>query len=63
MKHKKSFEIIVYVGRVTSLQRWMAKKSCHGQTLIEEYSISDYPSNFKIEISFFHSLGNPRGRT
>ena len=27
--------------------RWVAKKSCHGQTLIKECSISDYPSNFE----------------
>ena len=32
---------------VTSLQSLVAKKSCHGQTLINECSISDYPSNFE----------------
>ena len=46
-KNKKPFEIILHVGRATSLQRWVAKKSCHGQTLINECSISDYPSNFE----------------
>ena len=46
-KQKKPFEIILHVGRVTSLQSWLAKKSCHGQTLINECSISDYPSNFE----------------
>ena len=30
------FEIMLYVGRVTSLQSCVAKKSCHGQTLINE---------------------------
>ena len=47
MQNKKPFEIILHVGRVTSLQSWMAKKSCHGQTLINECSIFDYPSDFK----------------
>ena len=32
----KLFEIILHVGRVKSLQRWVAKKSCHSQTLINE---------------------------
>ena len=47
MQNKKPFEIILHVGRVTSLQSWVAKKSCHGQTLINECSISNYPSNFE----------------
>ena len=47
MQNKKPFEIILHVGRVTSLQNWVAKKSCLGQTLINECSISDYPSNFE----------------
>ena len=47
MQNKKPLEIILHVCRgVTSLQSWVAKKSCHGQTLINECSISDYPSNF-----------------
>ena len=46
-KTRKPFEIILHVGRVKSLQIWVAKKSCHGQTLINECSISDYPSNFE----------------
>ena len=29
MHNKKPFEIILHVGRVTSLQSWVAKKSCH----------------------------------
>ena len=33
MQKKRPFEIILHVGRVTNLQSWMAKKSCHGQTL------------------------------
>ena len=40
----KTFEIILHAGRVTSLQSWVAKKSCHGQTLMNECYISDYPS-------------------
>ena len=47
MQNKKPFEIVLHVGRVTSLRSWVAKKSCHGQTLINECSISDYPSNFE----------------
>ena len=46
MQSKKPFEIILHVGRVTSLQSWVAKKSCHGQTLINECSIFDYPSSY-----------------
>ena len=44
---QKPFEIILHVGRVTTFQSWVAKKSCHGQILIKECSISDYPSNFE----------------
>ena len=47
MQNKKPFEIILHVGRVTSFRSWVAKKSCHGQTLMNECSISDYPSNFE----------------
>ena len=47
MQNKKPFEIILHVGRVTSLRSWVVKKSYHGQTLINKYSISDYPSNFE----------------
>ena len=47
MQNKKPFEIILHVGRVTNLQSWVAKKSCHGQTLITEFSIFDYPFNFE----------------
>ena len=47
MQNKTPSEIILLVGRVTSLQRWVAKKSCHGQTLFNECSIFDYPSNFE----------------
>ena len=47
MQNKKPFEIILYVGQVTSLQSWVAKKSCHGQTLINECSTFDYPSKFE----------------
>ena len=31
----------------TSFGSWVVKKSCHGQTLINECSIFDYPSNFE----------------
>ena len=48
MQSKKLFEIILHVGRVTSLQSWMAKRSCDGQILTKEYSIFDYPSNFEV---------------
>ena len=44
---KKSFEITLHVGQVASLRSWVAKKSCHSQTVINECSISDYPSNFE----------------
>ena len=47
MKNKKRFEITLQVERVTSLQSWVAKKSCHGQTLINECSISDYLFDFE----------------
>ena len=47
MQNKKPFEMILHVGGVTTLQSWVAKKSCHGQTLINECSISDCPSNFE----------------
>ena len=47
MQNKKPFEIILHVGRVTSLRSWAANKSCRGQTFINECSISDYPSNFE----------------
>ena len=40
MQNKTPFEIILHVGRVTSLRICVAKKSCHGQTLINECSIS-----------------------
>ena len=47
MQSKKPFDIILHVGRVTSLRSWMAKKSCHGQTLKIECFISDCPANFE----------------
>ena len=46
-KTKKPFAIVFYVGRVTNLPSWVAKKSCYCQTLINECSIFDYPSNFE----------------
>ena len=46
-KTKKLFEIILHVGQAVILQSSVAKKSCHGQTFINECSISDYPSNFE----------------
>ena len=50
MQNKKPFEIILHVGRVTSLHCWVAKKSCPGQALMNDCSISDYPSNCRLEI-------------
>ena len=35
---------------------WVAKKSCHGQTLINECSISDYPSNFEDLYLALHAI-------
>ena len=37
-KTKNRFEIILHV---TDLQSWVAKESCHGQTLINECCICD----------------------
>ena len=48
IQNEKLFEVILHVGRVASLPSWVAKKSCHGHTLINECSISDYPSNFEL---------------
>ena len=47
MQNKKLFEITLHVGQVTSLRSWVAKQSCRGQTLVNECSSSDYPSNFE----------------
>ena len=41
----------MHVDWITSLQTWVVKKSCHGQTLINKCSISDYPSNFEQNLS------------
>ena len=60
MPNKKPFEILLYVERVISLQSWVAKKSCHGQTLMNECSIFDYPSklifhsSIQIKVSNWH---------
>ena len=48
----KVIYIIFSMGRVTSLQSWVAKKSCHGQTLINECSIFDYPTRPTCNILF-----------
>ena len=56
MQNKKQFEIILHVGRVTSLQSWVAKKSCHSQTLISECSIFDYPYNFEGLYLTLHAI-------
>ena len=47
MQNKKLFEIILHVGQAAIFQSWVAKKSCCGQTFINECSITDYPSNFE----------------
>ena len=41
MQNKKSFEIILHAVRVRSLRSWMAKKSCHGQTLVTSMMITN----------------------
>ena len=97
MQNKKPFEIILHVGRVTSLQSWVAKISCQGQTLVlfltalpivkacnsayMQYHFKRFfvlhssevifsflikqlrQKAIEIEIAFFHSLENPKGRT
>ena len=35
---------------------WVAKKSCHGQNLINECSIFDYPSNFEGLYLALHAI-------
>ena len=35
MQDKKLFEVILHVGRVTSLQSWVAKISCHSQIALD----------------------------
>ena len=57
---KKTFEIILHVGRVTSFQSWVAEKSCHGQTLINECFIFDYPSNFALHAILFQTVFDSR---
>ena len=54
MQNKKPFEIILHVGRVRNLQSLVAKKSCYGQTLIDECSISDYPSKLSMRTVQVH---------
>ena len=41
-----TFQFQLTVVLITK-KNWAAKKSCHGQTPINECSISDYPSNFE----------------
>ena len=59
MQNKELFEIIMHIGRVTSLQSWVAKKSCHGQTLQNECSISNFEDlwiiSFMLHISVITS--------
>ena len=99
MQTKTSFEIILHLGRVTSLQSWVAKnhvtvkllemnvlflttlptlKACNSPYMQYYFKrfllciprryiyISDRKVKakaIKIEIAFFHSLGNPKDRT
>ena len=100
MQNKKPFEIILHVGRVTSLQSWVTKnhvmvkplqmnalflttlptlKTCnspymqyyfkrffvlHSSEVIFSFLIkTPRQKETEIEISFFLSLGNPKGRT
>ena len=39
---KNPFEIILHVGRVTSLRSWVAEKSCHSQTVINEQESGNF---------------------
>ena len=54
MQNKKPFEIILHERQVTSLRGWMAKKSCHGQTLTNECPISDYPSTTLLALNYYN---------
>ena len=47
MQNKKMPEITPHAGRASGPQSRAAKKSCQGQTPINESSIIDHPSNFK----------------
>ena len=47
MQNEKPPETTPHSGRATSPQNWAAKKSCYGQTLIDECSIIDHPSRLK----------------
>ena len=47
MQNKKPPETTPHPGRATSPQNWAAKKSCYGQTLIDECSIIDRPSRLE----------------
>ena len=57
MQNKKQFEIILHVGRVTSLQSLVAKTSCHSKTLTNE--CSEFLTT--LLTAFFRSFGNPKG--
>ena len=41
-----TFGVVLCVGRVAGLQGWVAEKSCHSQTLINECSVFDWLSGF-----------------
>ena len=47
MQNEKPPETTPHPGRATSPQNWAAKKSCYGQTLIDECSITDHPSRLE----------------
>ena len=47
MQNEKPPETTPHSGRATSPQNWAAKKSCYGQTLIDECSIIDRPSRLE----------------
>ena len=75
-KTKKPFEIILHVGRVTSLQSWVAKKAynspymqyyfkrffvLHSSKVIFSFLIEKSKQKaIEIEIAFFIPLGIPR---
>ena len=55
-REQSLFEIILHVGRVTKLQSWVDKKSCHGQTLRNKCSVFDCPSKFEALLLALHAI-------
>ena len=61
MHNKKPPEIAPHAGRATNPQSRAAKKSCHGQTPINECYIFDHPSNFKSPQPAPHAISSQTG--